>query len=67
LALLILLHSQHGLTAPRRISSGFLDLGEVHKIYLAQGLASIIQLPYPVTGWKRSYLQWIWRFRRCGI
>jgi hypothetical protein len=35
--------------APARISARLADLGEVHKIYLAQGLASVVQLPYPVT------------------
>jgi hypothetical protein len=34
---------------PPRISSHIVDLGEVHKVYLAQGLASVIQLPYPIT------------------
>jgi len=34
---------------PSRISSRLANLGEVHKIFLAQGLASIVQLPYPVT------------------
>ncbi len=34
---------------PGRISSQLADLGEVHKLYLAQGLASVVQLPYPIT------------------
>ena len=34
---------------PSRISSRLADLGEVHKIFLAQGLAAVIQLPYPIT------------------
>ncbi len=34
---------------PSRISSRLVNLGEVHKIFLAQGLVSVIQLPYPVT------------------
>jgi hypothetical protein len=35
--------------SPGRISSRFANLGEVHKIFLAQGLASVVQLPYPIT------------------
>lgn len=34
---------------PARISSGLLNLAEVHKIYLAHGLAAVVQLPYPIT------------------
>jgi len=34
---------------PSRISSSVMDLGEVHRIFVAQGLASVIQLPYPIT------------------
>jgi hypothetical protein len=39
----------HAETTPLRISSRLIDLGEVHKIFLSQGLVSVIQLPYPVT------------------
>ncbi len=48
-AVCFLLVSEFAHAAPARISSGLVNLGEVHKIYLAQGLASIIQLPYPIT------------------
>ena len=34
---------------PGRISSRVADLGEVMRVYLAEGLASMIQLPYPIT------------------
>jgi hypothetical protein len=34
---------------PRRIMETFADLGDVHRIFLAPGLASVLQLPYPVT------------------
>jgi hypothetical protein len=36
-------------TPPRRITSRLVDLGEVHKIFVAQGLAAVVQLPYPIT------------------
>lgn len=42
------IHTRAELT-PTRISSSLVNLGEVHKIFLAQGLVSVIQLPYPVT------------------
>ncbi|MGK5087914.1 hypothetical protein WDW86_10180 [Bdellovibrionota bacterium FG-2] len=48
-AALVFLDSAQAQPIPGRISARFADLGEVHKIYLAQGLAAVIQLPYPVT------------------
>ena len=36
-------------SVPGRISSQVVDLGDVLRIYLAPGLASVVQLPYPIT------------------
>jgi hypothetical protein len=36
-------------TTPGRISSRVMDLGDVLRIYLSQGLASVVQLPFPIT------------------
>lgn len=38
------------LVAPRRISSKLIDLGKVYPIYLVAGMATLIELPGPVTG-----------------
>lgn len=36
--------------APRRISSKLVDLGKVYPIYMVAGMATLIELPGPVTG-----------------
>lgn len=36
--------------APRRISSKQIDLGRVYPIYMVTGMATLIELPGPVTG-----------------
>jgi len=38
------------LSAPRRISSAVVDLGRVTPIYMVAGLATMIEIPGPVTG-----------------
>ena len=35
---------------PKRISSKLVDLGKVHPIYMVAGMATLIELPNPVTG-----------------
>jgi hypothetical protein len=35
---------------PRRISAQYLDLGEVHSIFMVPGMATIIDIPREVTG-----------------
>ena len=35
---------------PRRISSKIIDLGKVQPIYIVAGMATIIEIPGPVTG-----------------
>ncbi len=35
---------------PRRISSKLIDLGKVYPIYMVAGMATLIELPTPVTG-----------------
>lgn len=37
-------------SVPRRISSKLVDLGRVHPIYMVAGMATLIELPGPVTG-----------------
>jgi hypothetical protein len=37
-------------TPPNRISSKVLDLGKVYPIYMVAGMATLIELPGPVTG-----------------
>ena len=39
-----------GKSAPRRISSKLVDLGKVYPIYMVAGMATLIELPGPVTG-----------------
>ena len=39
-----------GLAAPRRISSKLVDLGKVYPIYMVAGMATLIEIPGPVTG-----------------
>jgi hypothetical protein len=38
------------LARPRRISSQVIDLAKVHPIYMVAGMATLIELPGPVTG-----------------
>jgi hypothetical protein len=35
---------------PRRISSQIVDLAKVHPIYMVPGMATLIELPTPITG-----------------
>ena len=39
-----------GPIAPRRISSKLVDLGKVQPIYMVAGMATLIEIPGPVTG-----------------
>lgn len=39
-----------GVAAPRRISSKLVDLGKVYPIYMVAGMATLIEIPGPVTG-----------------
>lgn len=40
----------HAGLAPRRISSQLMNLGKVYPIYMVAGMATLIELPGPVTG-----------------
>jgi len=63
LALACTLASAETPTLPKRISSRNVDLGRVHRVYMVPGMATMIEIPGPVTGIRMGNPEEISYFR----